>query len=279
MRIGTLLLFVTAFGSSVFTLAAQTNASAGFNSEKDKASYAIGQGIGQQMKRQYLDINVAVVAEAMKDALSGKPSRLPDREAMETINKYLQECRNRLAEKNEKVGEAFLAENKKKPGIKTYLVTLPEGKSAEMQYKVISEGTGPVPGSNDMVTATFRGTLIDGTEYDSSANHKVPPRFALRNAQPGIRAALEMMKVGSKWTLYLPASLAYGNNGARNVEPGSAVICELELISDEAPKPITSDIIRVPSAEEMKKGAKIETIKAEDVEKMTAAQSKTNAAK
>jgi len=279
MRIGILLLFSAALGLNQATLSAQSTNTAGFDNDRDRASYAIGQGIGQQMKHQFIDPNLAIVAEAMKDALSGKPSKLSDREAMETINHYIQDCRTRLAEKNEKIGEAFLAANKKKPGIKTYLVPLAEGKSAEMQYKVITEGTGPVPGSNDMVTATFRGTLIDGTEYDSSANRKVPPKFSIRNAQPGIRAALQMMKVGSKWTLYLPASLAFGNNGSRTVEPGSTVICELELVSDEVPKPITSDIIRVPSAEEMKKGAKIETIKAEDVDKMTAAQSKTNASK
>jgi FKBP-type peptidyl-prolyl cis-trans isomerase len=274
-----LLLVGAALGLSVGPISAQTTNNAGFASERDKASYAIGMGIGQQMKRQYLDLNLAIVAEAMKDALNGKPSRLGDREGMETINRYMQESRARLAEKNEKAGEAFLAANRKKPGIKTYMVTLPDGKTAELQYKVTTEGTGPIPGSNDMVTATFRGTLLDGTEYDSSANRHVPPKFAVRNAQAGIRAALQLMPVGSKWTLYLPSSLTFGNAGSRSVEPGSTVICELELIADEPPKPITSDIIRVPSAEEMKKGAKIETIKAEDVEKMTASQSKTNATK
>jgi FKBP-type peptidyl-prolyl cis-trans isomerase len=276
MRIGIPLFLGVGLGLVATPLWAQNTNSSGFKDDKEKASYAIGEGIGKQLKHQYLEVDLEVLTQALRDALAGNPSKLGDREAMETIQHYIQESRMRVAKKNEQIGEAFLEKNKTKEGVKTHLITLPDGTKAEMQYKVVTEGTGPVPGSNDMVTANLRGTLIDGTEYENSASRHQPLKFGVRNAQLGISAALQMMNVGSKWILYLPASLAYGNFGTRTVEPGSAVICELELLGDETPKPITSDIIRVPSAAEMKAGAKIETIKAEDVEKMTAAQSKTN---
>ena len=209
----------------------------------------------------------------------------------DAINSYRQEARakfeenrRKTAEKNRKEGEEFLAENKKKAGLQTLEVKLPNGTMAEMQYKVLTEGTGAVPKSNDMVAVNYRGTLINGKEFDNSAKGGGQPRkFGVNRVVRGWTEALEHMKVGSKWELYLPSSLAYGDNGyGPNIEAGSTLIFEMELTGIEAPRrqrlrrrqpirrqPLTSDIIKVPSADELKKGAKIEVIKAEDLEKLT----------
>ena len=147
-----------------------------------------------------------------------------------------------------------------------------------MQYKIITEGSGPIPKSNDMVNVQYRGTLVNGKEFDSTAKRGgQPAKFAVSRVVRGWAEALQMMKTGSKWELYLPSTLGYGDNGfGPNIEPGSTLIFELELVGIEAPQPaptpqpLTSDIIRVPSAEELKAGAKPEVIKAEDVEKAKA---------
>jgi len=145
-----------------------------------------------------------------------------------------------------------------------------------MQYKVITEGTGEIPRSNDVVSVNYRGTLPSGKEFDSSAKHGgQPSKFPVTRVVRGWIEALEMMKVGSKWELYLPAALAYGDRGyPPDIAPGAALVFEMELVGIEPPapppapaQPLTSDIIRVPSAEELKKGAKIEVLKPEDVEK------------
>ncbi|HWQ91484.1 MAG TPA: FKBP-type peptidyl-prolyl cis-trans isomerase, partial [Clostridia bacterium] len=145
---------------------------------------------------------------------------------------------------------------------------------AEFQYKVITPGTGPTPGSNDTVTVNYRGTLIDGKEFDSSAKRGQPAKFQANRVIRGWAEALQMMPAGSKWELYIPAPLAYGEFGSGPlIKPGATLIFEVELLSTEAPKPpappqpLTSDIIKVPSAEEMKKGAKVEVLKPEDVER------------
>jgi FKBP-type peptidyl-prolyl cis-trans isomerase FklB len=178
------------------------------------------------------------------------------------------------AEKNRKEGEEFLEANKKKEGVKIHTVTLADGKTAELQYKVLKEGTGPTPKANDMVSVNYRGTLINGTEFDSSAKKGGPAKFSMTSLIKGWTEALMMMKAGSKWELYVPSSLAYGDRGyGPTIEPGSTLIFEMELVGSEAPapaptaQPLTSDIIKVPSADELKKGAKIEVIKPEDVEK------------
>jgi len=249
-----------------------------FKDEREKASYAIGVYFGNQVKRGNMDLDADVVASAMKDILAGKEAQLTDQEGMQVIRSYQAESKRKLAEKNKAEGEKFLEENKKKDGVKSVTVQLAEGKTAEMQYKVITDGTGEMPKSNDVVTVVYRGTLINGKEFDSSAKHGgAPLKRAANQLVRGWTEALQMMKVGSKWELYLPAALAYGENGTPAIEPGSTLIFEMELQGVEAPKPpavaqahpqpLTSDIIKVPSAEELKKGAKIEVIKPEDVAK------------
>ncbi len=248
-----------------------------FKDDKDKASYAIGMYFGNQIKRGNMEVDVDAVNNAMRDVLAGKTLKLNDQQAQEAIRNYQMAEQKRTSDKNKKEGEAFLAENKKKAGIKTHEVKLPDGSTAEMQYKVITEGTGEMPKSNDVVQVNYRGTLVSGKEFDSSAKHGgQPAKFALTRVVRGWTEALEMMKVGSKWELYLPSALAYGDRGnpQADIAPGVPLIFEMELVGIEPPapppppaQPLTSDIIKVPSAEELKKGAKIEVLKPEDVEK------------
>jgi FKBP-type peptidyl-prolyl cis-trans isomerase FkpA len=142
-----------------------------------------------------------------------------------------------------------------------------------LQYKVITEGQGESPKAEDTVTVNYRGTLIDGTEFDSSYARNQPANFQANHVIKGWTEALQLMKPGSKWQLFIPADLAYGDMSRPKIPAGSTLIFEVELLSFKKPEapapsqPLTSDIIKVPSAEELKKGAKIETIKPEDIEK------------
>jgi FKBP-type peptidyl-prolyl cis-trans isomerase FklB len=249
-----------------------------FKDDKEKASYAIGMYFGNQIKRGNMDVDANTINSAMQDVLAGKTLKLTDQQAQEAIRTYQMAEQKRVSDKNKKDAEAFLAENKKKAGVKTHEVKLADGSTAEMQYKVITEGKGEMPKSNDTVQVNYRGTLVNGKEFDSSTKHNPPgqpSKMALNRVVKGWTEALEMMKVGSKWEIYLPSTLAYGDRGyPPDIAPGAALIFEMELVGIEPPppppppaQPLTSDIIRVPSAEELKKGAKIEVLKPEDVEK------------
>lgn len=244
-------------------------------STKDKISYAIGMNIGRNLKNQGVEVNDSAFAAGARDAFAGKTSPLSEEETQQLLTTYQQELRGKqeklraeqmekareAAAKNRETGAAFLAENAKKPGVKT----TPSG----LQYKIITEGKGEVPKENHQVSVNYRGTLIDGTEFDSSYKRGEPATFGVTGVIKGWTEALLMMPVGSKWQLYVPADLAYGDRPmGSTITPGSTLVFEIELLSTKGPEPIVSDIIKVPSAEEMKKGAKIETIKAEDVEKL-----------
>ncbi|MEI7938804.1 MAG: FKBP-type peptidyl-prolyl cis-trans isomerase [Verrucomicrobiota bacterium] len=256
--------------------------------QKERWSYAIGVNIGNNIKRGGVDLDVDVLATAMKDMLAGKESKLTEQQSQEAFKTYQTESRSKQdelrkqsAEKNKKAGDAFLAENKNKPGVKTHTVSLPGGGTAELQYKVLTEGAGVIPKSNDVVLVNYHGRLLNGKEFDSSAKHgDKPARFPVNRVVRGWTEALQLMKTGAKWEIYLPANLAYGDNGnAPTIEPGATLVFDMELTGIEASPPavappasvapLTSDVIKVPSAEELKKGAKIEVIKAEDIEKMT----------
>jgi FKBP-type peptidyl-prolyl cis-trans isomerase FklB len=199
--------------------------------QKDKLSYIIGRDMGSNLKDQSVDIDTDIFMKGFKDALSGNKSALSDDEIQEVktaykeerIKKHAEEVK-KVAEKNKKEGEAFLAENKKKEGV----VTLPSG----LQYKVIKEGDGLIPKEADTVTVNYRGTLIDGSEFDSSYKRNEPATFALKGIIPGWQEALQLMKTGSKWQLFVPAGLAYGEKGAGNViGPDTTLIFEIELLS------------------------------------------------
>ncbi len=264
----------------------------GFKDLKEQMSYSVGVSIAQTIKQGMIDLDMDVLTAAMKDFMTGSAPKLTD----EQVNRGVQgwrtaagakreEERVKTAEKNRKLGDAFLAENKKKEGVKTHAVTLPGGQTAEMQYKIITEGTGAIPKSNDVVTVRFRGTTINGKEFDNSSKRGPNPVRIMvsRASYKGWGAAWQMMKVGSKWELYLPSTLGGGDFPVqRVVEPGSTLIYEMELVSIEAPPaprastpappgatnaPLTSEIIKVPSAEEIKKGAQPKIMTPADIEK------------
>jgi FKBP-type peptidyl-prolyl cis-trans isomerase FklB len=255
-----------------------------FTNLQERASYGVGMYLGNQIKR--MNVNFDVVVGAMKEVLAGKEMKMDEQQARKAIMEYQQTVQQEVAAKNAKLGAAFLAENKKKAGVKTQTVTLAEGNTAELQYKVLAEGAGDSPKPGDTVSVNYRGTLIDGKEFDSNAKRGQPVTFPVGGVIRGWTEALQLMKAGAKWELYIPAELAYGDRGqGSNIEPGSTLIFEVELVSFNPPKPppnaapaqpTTSDIIKVPSAEEMKAGKKIEVIKASDAEKMAAEQASTN---
>jgi FKBP-type peptidyl-prolyl cis-trans isomerase FklB len=244
-----------------------------FADDKEKASYAIGVYCGNMIKRSNMDIDLNVVIATMRDAVAGKDLRLTDQQVRETLQSYQTESRKKIAEKNKKEGAAFLADNKGKPGVKTFNVALSETNQVEMQYKVVTEGSGALPGSNDTVTVKYRGTLINGKEFDNSEKRNTPSKFRINGVVRGWTEALTRMKVGSKWQIFIPPALGYGDIGNANIDPGATLIFDVELVATEAPppmvqaQPLTSDIIKVPSADELKKGAKIEIIKPEDAAK------------
>jgi len=199
--------------------------------QKDKVSYGIGVSIGNNLKRQSVEVNLDVLFQGIKDSLAGGKMLMTEQEISETMMNFQKELmakqqahRKELGEKNKKEGEEFLAENKKKEGV----VTLPSG----LQYKVIKEGDGKVPTINDTVTVNYRGTLIDGTEFDSSYKRGQPVTFPVKGVIPGFSEALQLMKVGSKWQLFMPSNLAYGERGAgEEIGPNATLIFELELLS------------------------------------------------
>ena len=235
--------------------------------QKQKVSYSYGVNYGNYLKRQSADLDLDVFVKGMKDALGSGTTLLDDKEIRDTITAYSKELRVKqeeknkiIGEKNKKEGEVFLADNAKKPGI----TTTPSG----LQYKVLTDGSGPSPKSNEVVTVNYRGTLIDGTEFDSSYKRGQPYTTSVMGVVKGWTEALQMMKVGSKWQLFIPSELAYGPRaGGRDIGPNAVLIFEVELLGIKPPtplpgaQPVTSDIIKVPSAEDLKKGAKIEVIK------------------
>src|SRR5438552_13432678 len=203
---------------------------------KQRASYSIGADIGANFKRQELDIDTKALAAGLADALAGKTA-LTDAELRETLNSFRKEMMTKMeakqktdGEKNVKDGEAFLAANAKKEGVKT----LPSG----LQYKVIKSGAGKSPKATDTVKVHYHGTLIDGTVFDSSVERKEPATFPVNGVIPGWIEGLQLMKEGDKWQLVIPSKLAYGEHGAPGgkIGPNSVLIFEVELLSIEGAK-------------------------------------------
>ena len=201
--------------------------------QKDKVSYVIGMDIGNNLKKQSVSVNSKIVAKGIEDALAGAKPLLTEQEVQETMMAFQKEMMAKQAEvakKNKTEGEAFLAENKKKEGVKT----LPSG----LQYKVIKAGIGKKPKLNDQVTTNYRGTLIDGTEFDSSYKRGQPATFQVSGVIPGWSEALQLMEQGAKWQLFIPSNLAYGERGAAGglIGPNATLIFETELISIQEKK-------------------------------------------
>ena len=198
--------------------------------KEHKLSYALGLNFSDQLKKQLgLTIDVDVFVQGFKDGYTGESPLLSPDEAQKILIEMQEEQRaqqqaekNKMAEENKKAGEAFLAENMKKEGV----VALDSG----LQYKVIKAGDGPKPKKTDAVSCHYRGTLLDGTQFDSSYDRGQPAQFRVDQLIPGWTEALQLMPTGSKWELYIPSYLAYGARPAGQISPNSTLIFELELI-------------------------------------------------
>ena len=204
--------------------------------QKEKISYLIGMDIGTNFKRQSIDIDPDILGRGIKDGLSGAKPLLSEQETKEVLAAFekvmrakQEETRKAVGEKNKKEGEVFLAANKAKEGVKT----APSG----LQYKVIKPGTGKKPQATDTVTVHYRGTLADGTEFDSSYRRGKPATFPVSGVIPGWTEALQLMEEGAKWQVVIPSKLAYGEQGAgQAIGPNATLIFEVELISIQEKK-------------------------------------------
>jgi len=203
---------------------AQEKSKTNMKTEKDSISYSLGVSIANNLKQGNLDdVNIDLMAQGMKDFFANKPAMTV--QACEgAIQTYMSGKEKAKGSENEAKGQAFLAANQKKEGVTTT--------ASGLQYKVIKMGTGAKPTLNDKITAHYHGTLIDGTVFDSSVDRGQPASFPVSGVIPGWTEALQLMPVGSKWTLYLPSNLAYGEKGAGGkIGPNSALVFDVELIS------------------------------------------------
>jgi FKBP-type peptidyl-prolyl cis-trans isomerase FklB len=201
--------------------------------QKDKASYALGMKIGGDLRRQGVNVAVdpAVVGRGLRDALGGSKTLLTEDDERAALTQLQTQVRGQQEAKAHeaggtarKEGDAFLAVNKGKEGV----TALPDG----LQYKVLTPGSGPKPTANDTVTVNYRGTLLNGKEFDSSYKRGQPATFPVGGVIKGWTEALQLMPVGSKWQLFIPADLAYGDRGAGgDIGPGETLIFEVELLS------------------------------------------------
>jgi FKBP-type peptidyl-prolyl cis-trans isomerase FklB len=197
------------------------------NTPKEKLSYTVGVAMGTNLKDQNMDVDLDLVNKGMKDVMTGAKLMLTEEE-MKAVRIAFQTQQvakmKEESEKNKKEGEAFLEENKKKEGVQTT--------ASGLEYKVIKEGDGPKPKTTDIVTVNYRGTFINGKEFDSSYSRNEPATFPLNGVIKGWTEGLQLMTAGSKYMLYIPASLGYGEHGAGGViPPNSTLIFEVELLS------------------------------------------------
>ena len=232
MRTGRIVMFCGVMLVAGTALATEKSA---LTTPKDKASYAIGMDIAYSLKKNSVDVNPDVLGNAIKDVLTDQKTQLTVEEAKTTMTGLQKEMKEKqlekmkvLGEKNKKEGDTFLAENKKKEGVKT----LPSG----LQYKVITEGKGKSPSATDTVTVQYTGSLIDGTEFDSSYKRGQAATFAVKDVIKGWTEALQLMKEGGKWRIFIPSNLAYGETGTAGgpIGPNATLIFDVELVSIQA---------------------------------------------
>jgi len=193
--------------------------------QKDKFSYSIGVNIGSNLSKQNIPVNPDAITAGIKDAIAGKPQLTPDqiKEVMATFEKDMEQKQKAAGEKNASEGTKFLEENKKKDGVKTT--------GSGLQYKALKQGTGAQPKESDTVTVNYRGTLINGTEFDSSYKRGQAATFPLSGVIKGWTEGLQLMKVGSKYQLFVPPNLGYGDRAVGpDISPNSTLIFEVELL-------------------------------------------------
>src|SRR5215831_5404125 len=204
--------------------------------QKEKASYSIGHELGSSLKKGNMDVNVDILTKGLRDGLSGAKSALTDEQIKETMTAFQKEMMEKQkqaekekGEKNAAEGEKFLAENKKKDGVKTT--------ASGLQYKVQKEGSGESPKETDTVVVNYRGTLLDGTEFDSSFKRNEPATFPVNRVIKGWTEALLMMKPGAKYQLWFPSALEYGDRGVgKDIGPNSTLVFDVELLSIKPPE-------------------------------------------
>jgi FKBP-type peptidyl-prolyl cis-trans isomerase len=216
------------------TSAVKSKSDATLVTDKDKLSYAIGVNVGRSLQKDSVVVDPSIVVQGLKDALAGGKTLMTDDEAKAVIvalqtdlHKKQEAVMQAAGEVNKKQGDAFLAANKLKEGV----VTLPSG----LQYKILTPGTGPKPTASDSVVCNYKGTLIDGTEFDSSYKRGQPATFPVGQVIKGWTEALQLMPVGSKWQLFVPSDLAYGARGPNpTIGANALLIFEVELLSIQA---------------------------------------------
>jgi FKBP-type peptidyl-prolyl cis-trans isomerase FkpA len=206
-------------------------------SVQDRASYVIGYNLGRTLKQNDVNANSDLIVKGLHDGLTGANGMLTDAEMQSTMQEFQKQVQSQqeakqkvIGEKNKTEGEAFLAKNKARAGVKTT--------ASGLQYEVEKEGTGPTPKATDTVTVNYKGTLMDGSTFDSSYDRGQPATFVLNQVIPGWTEGVQLMKVGSKYKFYIPSALGYGDKGAGNtIGPNSPLIFEVELLSIGEPKP------------------------------------------
>lgn len=224
------------FSQTALSAGAKTEKTDSKLDKKDKASYSIGVDVGRSIEKQHIEINPDMFVTGLKDGLANKYGLLTEEEVKQTLMGLQSEIMERqttemkaMASKNLEDGDKFLAENKKQKGV----ITLPSG----LQYRIIKEGSGDSPKATDTVTTHYRGKLINGTEFDSSYTRGEPARFAVNAVIPGWTEALQLMKPGAKWELFIPPKLAYGENGiGQLIGPNSTLVFEVELLNVDKAK-------------------------------------------
>jgi len=236
LLIATLALPAAALAKKEAKLAEQSNAASAssFKKETDKISYGIGLDMGKNFRRMQVEIDAEQVLRGLQDGYAGKPQQIPTEELGEIMSNFQKSLKDkqvaamkRIGEENQKAEAVFLTENAKKEGV----VTLPSG----LQYKILQKGSGAIPTDDSWVESNYRGKLLDGTEFDSSYRAGKPALFKVGDATPGWREALKLMPAGSKWQLFVPSKLGYGERGAgREIMPYATLIFEVELLNANA---------------------------------------------
>lgn len=222
--------FMVLFFGSVLSLQAAWGAEPGYTTDAEKLGYAIGYQVGtnliHNLKRDDMDLDVKALTQAIEDVLTESEPRLSAADRQEAVRNYrakISKQRAELADTNSQAGKKFLAENKTKEGIKET--------ASGLQYRIITAGTGKQPQGTDTVVVHYRGTLLDGNEFDSSHKRNKPATLPLSGVIKGWQEALPLMKEGAKWELYIPPELAYGDRGSGNrIEPNQTLVFEVELL-------------------------------------------------
>jgi len=223
-------------------------------SVQDRASYVIGYNLGRTLKQNDVNANSDLIVKGLRDGLGGGAGMLTDAEMQSTMQEFQKQVQEQqeakqkvIGEKNKAEGEAFLAKNKARAGVKTT--------ASGLQYEVEKEGTGPTPKATDTVTVNYKGTLMDGSTFDSSYDRGQPATFVLNQVIPGWTEGVQLMKVGSKYKFYIPSALGYGDKGAgATIGPNAPLIFEVELLSIGEPKAAPGAAGEKPMANEKPPG-------------------------